>query len=266
MQEQWGQPVLIENRPGASTLIGTTAVAKAAPDGHTLIVSVSNHTTNPAMRERMPYDTLKDFQGVSLMARAPIVLYANPQFAAGDLKGLVALARAKPATLGFGSAGTGSMTHLTAELLKIAAAIDITHIVYRGGTPAMTDVLAGHLPMTFATVGQALPQYRARQLKALGIASERRYPSVPEIPTFREQGIDVVATEWFGLLGPAGMAPEIVAKLNAEVRRILAMPGLGERLSAIELAASTPEELDAFIRAEMARWAPLIQKLGIKGE
>ena len=266
MQDNWGQPVLIENRPGGSTLIGTTAAAKSAPDGHTLIVSVSVHTTNPAMRDKMPYDTLKDFAPVSLLARAPIVVYANPQFAANDVKELVALAKAKPGTINYASAGPGSMTHLTAELLKIAAGIELTHILYKGGTPAMTDVMAGHLPMTFATVGQALPQYRAKQLKALGIASEKRYASVPEIPTFREQGFDIVTTEWFGLLAPAGTPMEIVAKLNAEVRRVLALPGLGERLTAIELASSTPAELDAFIRSEMTRWAPLIQKLGIKGE
>lgn len=266
MQEHWGQPVLIDNRPGGSTLIGTTAAAKSAPDGHTLIVSVSTHTTNPAMRDKMPYDTLKDFAPVSLLARAPIVVYANPQFAASDLKTLTALAKDKPGALNYASAGPGSMTHLTAELLKIAAGIELTHILYKGGTPAMTDVIAGHLPMTFATLGQALPQYRAKQLKALGIASEKRYASVPEMPTFREQGFDVVTTEWFGLLAPAGTPPEIVAKLNAEARRILALPGLGERLTAIELVSSTPAELDTFIRSEMTRWAPLIHKLGIKGE
>ena len=266
MQENWGQPVVIDTRPGASTLIGTTAAAKSAPDGYTLIVSVSNHTTNPAMRDKMPYDTLKDFQPISLLARAPIVVYANPQFAANDLKTLVSMAKAHPGALNFASAGPGSMTHLTAELLKISAGIDMTHILYKGGTPALSDVIAGHLPMTFATVGQALPQYRARQVKAIGIASEKRYPSVSEIPTFREQGFDVIATEWFGLLAPAGTPPEVVAKLNAEVRRILALPGLGDRLTAIELVGSTPEDLDAFIRSEMTRWAPLIQKLGLKGE
>lgn len=266
MQENWGQPVVVDTRPGASTLIGTTAAAKSAPDGYTLIVSVSNHTTNPAMRDKMPYDTLKDFAPVSLLARAPIVVYANPQFAANDLKTLVAMAKAKPGALNFASAGPGSMTHLTAELLKINAGVDLTHILYKGGTPALTDVIAGHLPMTFATVGQALPQYRAKQVKALGIASDKRYPSVPEIPTFREQGFDVVATEWFGLLAPAGTPPDIIAKLNAEVRRILALPGLGDRLTAIELVGSTPEELDAFIRSEMARWAPLIQRLGLRVE
>jgi tripartite-type tricarboxylate transporter receptor subunit TctC len=264
IQESWGQPVIIESRPGASTLIGTTALAKSPADGYTLIVSVSNHTTNPAMRESMPYDTLKDFQPISLLARAPIVAYANPGFPADNLKELVVLAKEKPGTISFGSAGTGSMTHLTAELMKLNAGIDMQHVVYRGGTPAMTDTIAGHIPMTFATVGQALQQYKAKQLKPLGISSEKRYPSVPEIPTFKEQGIDVVATEWYGLIAPAGTPPAIVAKLNAEIRRIVVLPGLGDRLAAIELVSSTPEELDGFIRTEINKWTPLIHRLGIK--
>lgn len=266
LQDSWGQPVVVESRPGASTLIGTTAAAKAPPDGYTLIISVSNHTTNPAMRDKMPYDTLKDFRPVSLMARTPVVVYANPQFPANDLSALVALAKAKPGAVTFGSAGTGSMTHLTAELLKQSAGVDMTHVVYRGGTPALTDVMSGHLNMTFATVGQALPQYRAKQVKALGVSSEKRYASVPEIPTFKEQGIDVVTTEWYGLLAPAGTPPEIVNKLNAEVRKILSQPGLGDRLSAIELVSSTPDELDKFIRSEMIRWTPLVHQLGIKAD
>lgn len=156
------------------------------------------------------------------------------------------------------------MTHLTAELLKVNAGIDMQHVVYKGGTPALTDTIAGHIPMTFATVGQALAQYKAKQVKPLGISSEKRYPSVPEIPTFKEQGIDLVATEWYGLLAPAGTPPAIVAKLNGEVRRILAQPGLGDRLTAIELVSSTPEELDGFIRSEINRWTSLIHKLGIQ--
>jgi tripartite-type tricarboxylate transporter receptor subunit TctC len=264
MQEHWKQPVVIESRPGASTLIGTTALAQAAPDGYTLIVSVSNHTTNPAMHSKMPYNTLKDFQPISLMARTPIVAYANPGFEANNLKELVELAKRKPGTVNFGSAGPGSMTHLTAELLKLKTDTDMQHIVYKGGTPALLDTIAGHIPMTFATVGQALQQYRNKQVKPLGISSEKRYASVPEIPTFKEQGIDVVTTEWYGLLAPAGTPPDIVKKLNAEIRRIVALPGLGDRLTAIELVSSSPEELDGFIRSEMSRWAPLIDQLGLK--
>lgn len=266
LTEAWGQQVIVEARPGAGTMIGTAAAAKADPDGYTLIVVVSNHATNPSLHSKMPYDTLKDFQPISLLARSPIVAYSNPKFPAKNLKELVALAGDKTTKLNFGSAGPGSMTHLTAEMFKIRAGIDMTHVVYRGGTPAMTDVLAGQIPMTFATVGQALSQYQAGQLHALAISSAQRYPSVPDIATFPEQGFDVVTTEWYGLLAPAGTPQPIVAKLNAEVRRIVSLPNLGDRLQAIELVSSTPEELDAFIRSEIDRWSPLIKKLGLQAD
>lgn len=266
MQENWGQPVLIENRPGASTLIGSTALAKSAPDGYTLIISVSNHTTNPAMRASMPYDTLKDFQPISMLALAPIVVVANPKFAANNVKDLIALSKAGNVKLDFGSAGTGSMTHLTAEMLKRQENLNMTHILYKGGTPALMDVIAGHIPMTFATLGQVLPQLQSGQVKALGISSAKRYPSMPDIPTFKEQGIDLVTTEWFGLMAPAGTPMPIVAKLNAEMKKIMASPGLGDRLTAIQLVTSTPEELDAHIRSELTRWAPVIKDLGIKAD
>jgi tripartite-type tricarboxylate transporter receptor subunit TctC len=266
MQENWGQTVIVENRPGAGTMIGTAAAAKADPDGYTLIVVVSGHTINPALYSSMQYDGIKDFAPIALLARTPVVLYAHPSLPAKDAKELVALGKAKTHTLNFGSAGTGSMTHLTGELLKTQAGIEMLHIVYRGGTPAMNDLLAGHLPLQFATVAQALPQYKAGQLRALGISSAERYASVPEIPTFKEQGIDVVTTEWYGLLAPAGTPRPIVDKLNAEMKRITSLPGMGDRLSAIELTHSTPEELGAFIKAETERWSAAIKKLGLKGE
>jgi tripartite-type tricarboxylate transporter receptor subunit TctC len=266
MQENWGQTVIVENRPGAGTMIGTAAAAKADPDGYTLVIVVSAHTTNPAFHTAMQYDSIKDFAPVALLARTPVVLYSPPSLPAINVKELAALSKAKTYTLNFGSAGTGSMTHLTGELLKIKAGIDMLHIVYRGGTPALSDLLAGHLPLQFATVAQALPQYKAGQLRAIGISSAERYPSVPEIPTFREQGIDLVTTEWYGLLAPAGTPRPIIDKLNGEMKRIMALPNMGDRLTAIELVTSTPEELGAFIRAETDRWAPLIKELGLKAE
>jgi tripartite-type tricarboxylate transporter receptor subunit TctC len=266
MQENWGQAVIVENRPGAGTMIGTAAAAKSDPDGYTLIVVVSGHTINPALYSSMQYDGIKDFAPIALLARTPVVLYAHPSLPAKDAKELVALGKAKTHALNFGSAGTGSMTHLTGELLKTQAGIEMLHIVYRGGTPAMNDLLAGHLPLQFATVAQALPQYKAGQLRALGISSAERYASVPEIPTFKEQGIDVVTTEWYGLLAPAGTPRPIVDKLNAEMKRITSLPGMGDRLSAIELTHSTPEELGAFIKAETERWGVAIKQLGLKGE
>jgi tripartite-type tricarboxylate transporter receptor subunit TctC len=266
MQENWNQTVIVENRPGAGTMIGTAAVAKSEPDGYTLLIAVSGHTTNPALYATMQYDGIKDFEPVALLARTPVVLYAHPSLPAKDAKELVALGKAKTHTLNFGSAGVGSMTHLTGELIKAQAGIDMLHIVYRGGTPAMNDLLAGHLPLQFATVAQALPQYKAGQLRALGISSAERYASVPEIPTFREQGIEVVTTEWYGLFAPAGTPKPIVARLNAEMKRITALPGMGDRLAAIELTHSTPEELGAFVKAETERWAKVIKTLGLKGE
>jgi tripartite-type tricarboxylate transporter receptor subunit TctC len=266
LTEAWGQTVVVESRPGASTMIGTAAAAKAEPDGYTLIIVVSNHATNPSIQTTMQYDALKDFEPISLLARAPIVPYSSPSFAPTNLKELVAHANQKPGTLNFGSAGPGSMTHLVAEMLKIQAGIDMTHVVYRGGTPAMNDVLAGQIPMTFATVTQALPQYQSGLLRALGVTSETRYASIPNVPTFREQGIDLVATEWYGLLAPARTPKPIIAKLNAEMRRIMALPNLGERLTAIELLSSAPEELATHIRSEIDRWGPVIKKLGLKAE
>ncbi|MFL5049660.1 MAG: tripartite tricarboxylate transporter substrate binding protein [Xanthobacteraceae bacterium] len=265
LTDQWGQPVIVETRPGASTMIGTAAAAKADPDGYTLIIVVSNHATNPALQATMPYHAVKDFEPISLLGRAPIVPYVSPAFAPVDVKDLVALAKAKPNTINFGSAGTASMTHLTAEMLKIQTGIEMTHVVYRGGTPALNDVLAGQIPMTFATVTQALPQYQAGLVRALGVTAAQPHRALPNVPTFREQGFDLLVTEWYGLLAPAGTPKPIVAKLNAEMRRILALP-LGERLAAIDLDASSPEELGTFIRSEIDRWGPVIKKLGLKAE
>jgi tripartite-type tricarboxylate transporter receptor subunit TctC len=266
LTESWGQPVIVDTRPGGSSMIGTGVAAKADPDGYTLIIVVSNHVTNPALNATMPYDAIKDFEPISLLGRAPIVIYTHPSFAPGNVRELVALAKAKPGTLNFGSAGTASMTHLTAELLKLQQGLEMTHVVYRGGAPALNDVLAGQIPLTFATVLQALPQYQAGLVRALGVAAAERHKSIPSVPTFREQGFDILVMEWYGLLAPAGTPRPVIARLNGEVRRILALPEVAERLAAIEMLGSSPEELGAFIRGETERWSPIIKKLGLKAE
>lgn len=262
--EAWHQTAIIETRPGAGTMIGTQALAKADPDGYTLMVAVSNHATNPSLHSTMAYDLLKDFEFISMVARAPVVIYSYPKFAPKNLQELIAYAKAKPGTLSFGSAGPGSMTHLVAEQLKIEAGIDMTHVVYRGGTPAMNDAMAGQIPMTFATVSQALQQYHGGLLRALAVTSEKRYPSLAEVPTFKEQGVDLVASEWYVVLAPAKTPKPIVDKLNAEIRRMMAIPKLGDRLPGIELISSTPEEARSFVASEIARWQPVIKKLGLK--
>lgn len=264
LNEAWGKSVVVENRAGASTIIGTTALAKAPADGYTLLVAVSSHTTNPSLSSKLPFSQ-KDFAPIAMIAKAPVVLYANPKFPPNNVKELIDYGK-KETKLNFASAGVGTMTHLTAELLKTSAKIDMTHIIYRGGTPAMNDLIAGHLPMSFGTVAQALPQYQAGVLKALGVSSEKRYASIPDVPTFKEQGFDVVTTEWFGLMAPAGTPRPIIDKLNAEIAKIIKSPGLGDRLTAIELVHSTPEELGTFVQTETDRWSPLIKSLKLSIE
>ncbi len=260
----WGQPVVVETKPGAGTMIGTQAAARAEPDGYTLLVAVSNHATNPALHATMPYDALADFAYISMLARAPVVIYSYPKFAPTNLKELIAYAKQKPGALSFGSAGPGSMTHLVAELLKIKTGIDMTHVVYRGGTPAMNDAIAGQIPMTFATVLQALSQYQGGLLKALGVTAEKRAAAIPDVPTFREQGVDLVASEWYVLLAPAKTPKPIVDKLNAEIRRMMAQPHVGDRVPGLELISSTPDEAKTFVKSEIDRWTPVIKKLGLK--
>lgn len=266
LTEAWGQQVVVETRPGAGTMIGTQAAAKADPDGYTLVVVVSNHATNPALRTTMPYDALQDFEYIGMLARAPVVIYSYPKFEPKNLKELIDYAKAKPGTLSFGSAGPGSMTHLVAELLKIQAGIDMTHVVYRGGTPAMNDAMGGQIPMTFATVSQALAQYQGGLLRALGVTSEKRNASIPDVPTFKEQGVDLVASEWYVLLAPAKTPKPIITRLNAELRRMIAAPDFGARLQGLEPISSTPEEAKSFVAGEIARWSPVIKKLGLKQE
>ena len=191
MTENWGQQVIVEARPGAATVIGTTAAATATPDGYTLIIVVSNHATNPALHDKMPYDAITSFEPISLLGKAPMVPYVNPKFPPQNLKELIAYGKTNPVP--FGSAGIASMTHLLAETLKADHNIGLMqHVVYRGGTPALNDVLAGTIPMTFGTVTQALPQWQAKLVRALGVSATGRHRALPGVPTFREQGIDLV--------------------------------------------------------------------------
>ena len=264
MLENWGQQVIVETRPGAATVIGTAAAAQAAPDGYTLLITVSNLATNPALQSNLPYDAIKDFEPVSLLGQAPLVPYVNPKFPPKNIKELIAYGKTNPVP--FGSAGIASMTHMVAETLKDQHGVTLMqHVVYKGGAPALNDALAGTIPMTMATVTQALPQYQAGLLGALGVSGTARHRALPNVPTFREQGFDIVVTEWYGMFAPKGTPKPIVAKLNAEMKRILALD-LGERVAAIDLTPSTPEELGAHLKKEIDRWSPVIKKLGLKAQ
>jgi len=264
MLENWGQQVIVETRPGAATVIGTSAAVQSPPDGYTVLITVSNLATNPALQPSLPYDALKDLEPVSLLGQAPLVPYVHPKFPPKTIKELVAYGKTNPVP--FGSAGIASMTHLAAETLKDQHDVKLMqHVVYKGGAPALTDALAGTIPMTMATVTQALPQYQAGKLGALGVTAEKRHRALPNVPTFREQGFDIVVTEWYGMFVPRGTPKPIIAKLNAEMKRILALD-LGERVAAIDLTPSTPDELGAHLKKEIDRWSPVIKKLGIKSQ
>jgi len=264
MSESLGQTVVVENRAGGATMIGTDAVVKSKPDGYTLLIGVSTLATNPAMQPKMAYDAIRDLAPISLVARAPIVAYINPGFAPQNVREMLEFSRKNPGGVSYGSGGTGTVTHLVPEQLRDITGAPLTHIVYKGGTPAMADAIAGHIPMTFATVGQALQQYRAKQLRALAVSSDKRYASIPDVPTFREQGFDIVAYEWFGLFAPAGTPAPIIDRLHAEVRRIVGLADLSDRLTAIELVGSSPKELADHLNKETAMWGGLIRKLGLK--
>jgi tripartite-type tricarboxylate transporter receptor subunit TctC len=266
LAERLGQSVIVDNRGGAGTVLGTELAAKAAPDGYTLLMAVSNLATNPSLHAKLPYDAAKDLVPISLLARTPVVIYANPAFGPKDTKELIDYVKKNPGTVNFGSGGAGTTSHLTAELLKDKTGISMEHVNYKGGALAVSDAMAGHIPISFHTIGQALSSYKARKLRALGVSSEKRDPSIPDVPTFREQGIDIVTFEWYGLLAPTGTPQAIVDKLNAELKQIVLLPETGERLPSVELVSSTPKEFGDLIRSETSRWAALIRKIGIRAE
>jgi tripartite-type tricarboxylate transporter receptor subunit TctC len=261
-----GATVVVENKPGAGTTLGADQVAKSEPDGYTLLMATSTTLAiNKTLYKKLPYDPVKDFAPIGLVAAVPFALIINPEIPARTLVEFIAYAKSKPG-LAYGSAGNGSPQHLGAEMLKSASGIDIRHVPYRGGAPALNDVLAGQIPMTFATVSQALAQYQGGLVRALGVAATKRQSAIPDVPTFGEQGSDLQVSEWYVLLAPAGTPRPIVTKLNAELRRIMAQPGLGDKLVGVDLQSSSPEEARAYIKSEIERWAPVIRKLGLKPE
>ena len=264
LTERLGQSVIVENRPGGGTIIGTDLVAKAPSNGYTLLLAVSTFTSNPGLYPSLPYDSLKDFAPISLVALMPIVPFANPKFPPRNAKELVAYSKKYPDSVNYGSGGTGTMSHMTAELLKEITGSNTTHVPYKGGALSMNDALAGHIPLTWGTLAQGVAQHKSQTLHALGVSSEKRHPMIPDVPTFRELGIDLVTTEWYGLMAPAGTPPPIIDRLNREIRQILADPNFGTGQPAFEFKSSTPQAFGEFVRVEMDRWVTLIRKLGIK--
>jgi len=269
MNEAFGQPVVIENRPGAGGIAGTEAAAKAAPDGTTFLMTNVTLVTTAFLYSKLPYDPQKDFVPVTLVATSPLMLVVHPSVAATSVREFVALAKANPGKLTFGSGGVGSTPHLSAELLKSLAGIDAVHVPYKGGAPALNDLIGGQLSFMIENVPGTMPFVKQGKLRALAITSAQRSPLDPALPTMAEAGVpgyEVVG--WNGLVAVAGTPPEIVARLQAEVAKALRLPEVRERLAALgaEPVGSTPAEFGAFISAERTRWGTIIREKGIRSE
>lgn len=271
LSEPFGQPVVIENKPGASQMIGAEIVAKAPADGYTLFLgSVTSLAINVNSQKKMPYDPARDFAPVSMAFFSPLYLVVNPAVPATTVRELIALARAQPGKLTFASIGQGGSIHLAGELFRSMAGLDMTHVPYKGSAPALTDVIGGQVNLMFDAGVSALPQVRAGKLRALAVTSAVRSSSTPELPTVAEAGNlpGYEAVIWFGLVAPAGTPREIVTRLSQEVAKITRVPALRERFApqGVELSASAPEAFAEFIKSEIPKWGKVLRDANVAPE
>jgi tripartite-type tricarboxylate transporter receptor subunit TctC len=269
LQANWGQPVIVDNKPGAGGNTGADSVAKAPPDGHTIVVgTVGTHSSNGALYSKMPYDMVKDFSPVTLLATTPNMLVVNNDVPARTLQDFIALGK-RDGKMTFASSGAGTSIHVSGELFKTMTGIDMQHIPYKGRATAIPDLLGGRVTMMFDNMPSSLPLVREGKLRALGVTSAARSPAAPEIPTIAEQGLPgFEAVSWFALFAPANTPRPVIDKLQAEVKKILLSPEVGKRLSDIGLepVGSTPDELAAYQRTEIVKWAKVVKDSGAKVE
>jgi tripartite-type tricarboxylate transporter receptor subunit TctC len=260
------QPVIVDNRAGAGGNIGSDAVAKAAPDGYTLLMgAVGTHAINVSLYKKMPYDPVKDFVPVVLVATVPNVLVVPASLPVNSVKELIAYGKANPGKLNFGSSGNGTSIHLSGELFKSMTGVDMQHVPYKGSGPATVDLLSGQVQMMFDNLPSAMPNIKSGKLKALAVTSAKRSPSLPDVPTIAEAGVPgYEAPSWFGILVPKGTPPEIVAKLNTDINKILAMPDTKKKFleQGAEPAGGTPEQFAALINSEIPKWAKVVKASG----
>jgi tripartite-type tricarboxylate transporter receptor subunit TctC len=269
LSEQLGQQVVVENRAGAGTMIGSEAVARAAPDGYTLLMGISTLAINPAMFKKVPYDALKDFAPISQVVSLPNVLVTHPSLPTKTVKELVAFARARPGQLNYASAGVGTNPHLSMELFLAMTGLKMIHVPYKGAGPGLVDTVAGHVSVMTPSIISGLPHVRGGRLRALGVTSAKRAGGVPDIPTIAEAGVPGYdAVQWFGVLAPTATPRTIVVRLHGEIVRVLQAADVRGRLSAdgADPVGSSPEEFAAFMRAETAKWAKVVKDAGIQPE
>ncbi|MCU1376736.1 MAG: tripartite tricarboxylate transporter receptor family protein [Actinomycetia bacterium] len=268
MGEAWGQQVVIDNRPGANGMIGSDVVAKGIPDGYTIVLGTIGPMAINASLYKMPYDIEKELAPITYTANIANVLVVHPTVAK-DVKELIAVAKAKPGTLTFGSSGTGGAPHMAVELFKLLAKVNVVHVPYKGGGPAMTDLVGGQISGSFASMPSAIGFIKSGKLRALGVSSDKRSPALPEVPTVAEAGVKGFSVlDWQGLFAPAKTPPAIISKLNTEIVRILALPETIERLTAagVDIQTSTPKAFGDFVRAEIRKWADVVKQAGVKVE
>ncbi len=269
LSEYLGQQVVVENRPGAGTMIGGEAAARSAPDGYTLLMGISTLAINPAIYRKVPYDALKDFAPISQAVALPNVLVAHPSLPVKTVRELVAFSKARPGQINFASAGLGTSPHLSMELFLSMTGLKMVHVPYKGSGPGVTDLVAGHVPLMMPNMLSALPHIKSGRLRALGVTSAKRASRASDIPTLAEAGVPgYEAVQWYGVLAPAGTPRAIITRLHAEVVRVLGQPDIKERFlsDGAEPVGSSPEEFAAFIRAETAKWAQVIKDAGLRPE
>jgi tripartite-type tricarboxylate transporter receptor subunit TctC len=270
LTENLKQQVVVENRPGANGIIGTEAAARAAPDGYTIVLIPSGHAVNASLyRDKLPYDSIKDFTPITLVGSSPLVLAVHPSLPAKNVRELIALAKARPGQLTYASAGVGASGHLAGALFETLTGARMVHIPYKGMAIAASDLVGGQVSMTFGTSLSVVPHVRSGRLRALATTGAQRSPALPDLPTVAEAGVPgYEASLWYAFVGPARLPPEIVHRLNAEIVAVLRLPDVRERLASqgVDTQSSTPEELGRLMTADLKRWADVVQRAGVRVE